>query len=51
MRMIMSGILCVLVIDVFAGIPDVAELAIRNSALGKYTYRVVDDEGRAVSNA
>lgn len=47
----MSGILCVLVIDVFAGIPDVAELAIRNGALGKYTYRVVDDEGRVVSNA
>lgn len=51
MRAIMAGIVCVVAINVFARKPDVAELAIREGALGKYIYRVVDDEGCAVSNA
>ena len=37
--------------NIYAEISNDACLAIRNGAVGKYTYRVVDDEGRAVSNA
>ena len=36
---------------VMAELLDDAKLSVRNGALGKYVYRVVDDEGNAVSNA
>ena len=35
----------------FAELTEDAKLAVRNGAFGKYVYRVVDDEGNAVSNA
>ena len=51
MRAIVAGILCVVVIGVLAGVLEEGRLAIRDGALGKYTYRVVDDEGNVVPNA
>lgn len=51
MRTIILVMLCFIIVDVAAAITEDGRLAIRNGALGKYLYRVVDDEGNAVSNA
>ena len=52
--MMMKFAMCALVLlaeSAFAETTEDMRLALRNGALGKYTYKVVDDEGNAVSNA
>jgi len=50
LKLMLFCVLELIAINAFADVPDEVRLAIRNGALGKYTYRVVDDEGNAVSN-
>lgn len=51
MRAIVAGILGVVVMNAFAEVSKDARLAIRNGAVGRYTYRVVDEGGSVVPNA
>jgi len=50
MRALIVVIFSVVAMNIRSESFDNARLAIRNGAVGKYTYRVVDDEGNAVSN-
>lgn len=46
MKAVVLGLLCVVAFDVFAGVFEAAKLALREGALGKYTYRVVAHYGK-----
>lgn len=51
MKILAVGVLGVIAIGVQAGNMDEAKMAIRNGAVGKYTYRIVDDMGNPVPKA
>lgn len=51
MKLFVAVMTCMILVNLgFSMTPD-AESAIRNGAVGKYVYRVVDDEGHSVPNA
>ena len=51
MKFIANVLLPLFCVIVYAEVTNDCRQAIRNGALGKYTYRVVDDEGNVVPNA
>ena len=51
MKIIANVLLSIFCANVYAEITNDGRLALRDGALGRYTYRVVDDEGNVVSNA
>ena len=50
MRIFVLCLLTLTTMRLLASVNEDAYLALRNGAIGKYTYRVVDDEGSAVAN-